>query len=113
VVICLEQGADLNMAQLMPLSLTVSCFSKIQTGFTFLVPAYPGSPGHWAIKRVYVCMYIISLAFPTHMVDSTHTQCGDSVDNTVEENSSVFSPIRVCWFSLVILQYAKYFWFSG
>ena len=45
VVICLERGADLHMAQLMPLSLTVSCFSKIQIGFTFLVPAHPGSPG--------------------------------------------------------------------
>jgi len=40
VVICLERGADLHMAQLMPLPLTVSCFSKIQTGFTFLVPAH-------------------------------------------------------------------------
>jgi len=39
--ICLERGADLHMAQLMPLPLTVSCFSKIQIGFTFLVPAYP------------------------------------------------------------------------
>jgi len=45
MVICLEQGADLHMAQLMPLPLTVSCFSKIQTGFTFLVPAQLGSPG--------------------------------------------------------------------
>ena len=44
VVICLEQGADLHMSQLMPLPLTVSCFSKIQIGFTFLVPAYLGSP---------------------------------------------------------------------
>ena len=33
MVICLERGADLHMAQLMPLSLTVSCFSKIQIGF--------------------------------------------------------------------------------
>jgi len=33
------------MAQLMPLPLTVSCFSKIQIGFTFLVLADPGSPG--------------------------------------------------------------------
>ena len=41
MVICLERGADLHMAQLMPLPLTVSCFSKIQIGFTFLVPAYP------------------------------------------------------------------------
>ena len=29
MVICLEQGADLHMAQRMPLPLTVSCFSKI------------------------------------------------------------------------------------
>jgi len=43
VVICLEQGADLHMAQLMPLPLTVSCFSKNQIGFTFLVPAHPGN----------------------------------------------------------------------
>jgi len=52
VVICLEQGADLHMAQLMPLPLTVSCSNKIQIGFTFLVPAYPGSPGKRAVKRV-------------------------------------------------------------
>jgi len=45
VVICLERGADLHMAQLMPLLLTVSCFSKIQIGFAFLVPAHLGSPG--------------------------------------------------------------------
>ena len=55
VVICLEQGADLHMAQLMPLLLTVSCSSKIQIGFTFLVPAYLGSPGQRAVKRVCVC----------------------------------------------------------
>ena len=42
VVVCLERGADMHMAQLMPLPLTVSCSSKIQIGFTFLVPAYPG-----------------------------------------------------------------------
>ena len=43
IVICLEQGADF-IAQLMPLPLTVSCFSKIQIGFTFLVLAHPDSP---------------------------------------------------------------------
>jgi len=42
MVICLERGADLHMAQLMPLPLTVSCFSKIQIGF-YLSGA--GSPG--------------------------------------------------------------------
>jgi len=35
VVICLERGADLHIAQLMRVPLTVSCFSKIQIGFTF------------------------------------------------------------------------------
>jgi len=44
MVICLQLGADLHMAQLMPLPLTVSCFSKIQIGFAFLVPTHPGSP---------------------------------------------------------------------
>ena len=58
MVVCLEQGADLHMAQLMPLPLTVSCFSKIQTGFFFLVPAHLGSPGKRAVKRVCVCMYV-------------------------------------------------------
>ena len=55
VVICLERGADLHMAQLMPLPLTFSCFSKIQIGFSFLVLAHPGSPGKRAVKRVCVC----------------------------------------------------------
>ena len=62
MVICLERGADLHMAQLMPLPLTVSCFSKIQTGFTFLVPAHPDSPGQRAVKRVCVCVLVGSLA---------------------------------------------------
>jgi len=61
VVICLEQGADLRMAQLMPLPLTVSCSSKIQIGFTFLVPAHPGSPGQRAIERV--CVTIMNLTY--------------------------------------------------
>ena len=54
MVICLELGTDLHMTQLMPLPLTVSCSSKIQMGFTFLVPAHPGSPGQRAVKRVCV-----------------------------------------------------------
>jgi len=54
MVICLERGAYLHMVQLMPL--TVSCFSKIQIGFTFLVPAHLGSPGQRAIKQVCVCV---------------------------------------------------------
>ena len=50
MVIGLDRDADLHMAQLMPLQLTVSCSSKIQIGFTFLVPAYPGCPGKKAVK---------------------------------------------------------------
>jgi len=61
VVICLEQGADLHTAQLMSLPLTVSVFSKIQIGFTFLVPAHPGRPGQRAVKRVCVCDRTASL----------------------------------------------------
>ena len=56
MVIYLEQDADLHMAQMMPLPLTVSCFRKIQIAFTFLVPAHPGSPGKRAVKRVF-CVY--------------------------------------------------------
>ena len=56
MVICLEQGADLHMAQLMPLPLTVSCFSKIQIGFTFLVPAHLGSPGKGPLNG---CVFVL------------------------------------------------------
>ena len=59
MIICLERGANLHMAQLMPLPLTVSCFSKIQIGFTFLVPAHPDSPGKRAVKRVCVCVCVL------------------------------------------------------
>jgi len=62
VVICLERGADLHTAQLiMPLQLTVSCFSKIQIGFIFLLPAHLGSPGQRAVKRVCVCVRVCAL----------------------------------------------------
>ena len=66
MVVCLERGADLHMAQRMPLPLTVSCFTKIQIGVTFLVPAHPGSPGKMAVKRVCVCVCVcvgVGLAF--------------------------------------------------
>jgi len=58
LTICLERGADLHIVQVMPLPLTVSCFSKIQIGFTFLVPADLSSPGQRAVKRVCVCVCV-------------------------------------------------------
>ena len=61
MVVCLEQGADLHITQLTPLPLTVSCFSKIQIGFTFLVPAQLGSPGKRAVKRECVCVCALIL----------------------------------------------------
>ena len=61
MVICLERGADLHMSQLMPLSLTVSCFSEIQIVFTFLVPSDPGSDRKRTVKRVCVCVCAQSL----------------------------------------------------
>jgi len=57
---CLKRGGDLHMAQLMPLPLIVSCFSKIQIGFTFLVLAYPNSPGIGPLNGC-VCVTVISV----------------------------------------------------
>jgi len=62
VVIRLERGANLHVAQLMPLPLTVSYFSKIQIGFTFLVPAHPGSPRKRTVKRMCVCACVCEAA---------------------------------------------------
>ena len=68
MVICLERGADLHMAQLMPLPLTVSCSSKIQIGFTFLVPAYPGYPGKEAVKWLLLLLLCLNIAlFYVHL----------------------------------------------
>ena len=74
MVVCLEQGADLHIAQLMPLPLTVSCFSKIQIGFTFLVPAHLGSPRKRAVKRVCVCVCVCAcfLTLMFHTVVHQH-----------------------------------------
>ena len=82
LVICLERGADLHMAQLMPLPLTVSCFSQIQIGFTSLVPAHPGSPGQRAVKRVCgcVCIIILCVHMPTVLL---MMDCQSSVVNAV------------------------------
>jgi len=60
MVICLERGADLHMAQQMPLPLAVSCFSKIQIGFTFLVPAHLGSPGKGPLNGC-VCVCFVNV----------------------------------------------------
>ena len=74
--ICLEQGADLHMAKLMPLPLTVSCFNKIQIGFAFLVLAHPGSPRQRAVKWVCVCARACVRVFLSHVI----AICFDSIE---------------------------------
>jgi len=76
VVICLERGADMHMAQLMPLPLTVSCFSKIQIGFTFLVLAHPGSPGKGSLNVcVCVCVCVCTTATSSSCLPSMISVC--------------------------------------
>ena len=84
MVICLERGADLHMAQLMPLPLSVSCFSKIQIGFTFLVPARKR-----AVKRVCVCVCTVPRVWCGED-DSWWAMAGDSnVDSSRRTQLSV------------------------
>ena len=71
MVICLEQGADFHMAQLMPVPLTVSCFSKIQIGFNFLVPAHLGSPGKGPLNGC-VCVCVCVLILSPCLAESLH-----------------------------------------
>jgi len=59
VVICLGQDADLHMAQLIPLPLTVSCSSKIQISFTFLVLAHPGSTIQRSVRWVLLLLLLL------------------------------------------------------
>jgi len=79
MVICLERGADLHIAQLMLLPLTVSCSSLI--GFTFLVPAHPRSPGQRTVKRVCVMLWAGTAG--------TDADCGDG--GTASEVSSLLA----------------------
>jgi len=72
MVIRLEQSADLHIAQLMPLPLTVSCFSKIQIGFTFLVPAHPCSSGIRAFERMRVCSAVAGYIWYNPTINLLH-----------------------------------------
>jgi len=78
-------SADLHMAQRILLPLTVSCFSKIQIGFTFLVPAHPGSRGQRAVKRVCVCVSVCVW----FMWRSTETAGSTAVPVAAEFESSI------------------------
>ena len=56
VVICLEQDADLHMAQLMPLPLTVSCFTHTHTHLTALCPGLPRWAGTRKVKPIWILL---------------------------------------------------------
>jgi len=107
VVSCLERCADLHTAQLMPLPLTVSCFSKMQTGFTFLVPAHPGSPRQRAVKWVhvwregpnYACthkcrkVWICGIFWHNYMIQQTNTQKSHNY-NTFQNHNDTTGNLR-------------------
>ena len=66
MVICLERGADLHRVQLMPLPLTVSCFSKSRLVLPFWYWLTPGSSGKRAVKRACVCVSVC--VFSVHVM---------------------------------------------
>jgi len=83
MVICLEQGADLHMAQLMLLPLTVSSFSKIQIGFTFLVAAHLGSPGKRAVKRVCASAVLVGVVLTVPAIQPLPGLTSATVDSSM------------------------------
>jgi len=85
----------------MPLPLTVSCFSKIQIGFTFLVPADPGSPRQRAVN-VCVCVCVCHVEIKTfggllgfigrHVSnDLAHARPPDQTDKTLCDLKSLLT----------------------
>ena len=77
--ICLQQGADLHIAQPMPLPFTVSCSSKIQIGFTFLLLAHLGSPGQRAVKRVCVTIFKCTSCHQQEHVELQSAKCSQRI----------------------------------
>ena len=95
VLICLERGADLHIAQLMPLPLTVCCSSKIQIGFSFLVLAHLGSPGRRAIKRLHVCTYLLTA--PMFCVHSNRRIINIDDDSDDDDDGVYYSDCIRSW----------------
>ena len=90
MVICLERGADLHMVQLMPLPLTLFSPVKSRLVLTFWYRLTWVVPDKGPLNGcVCVCVVVVVVVLTI--------RCGDSADNTVEENSSVFSLIRMHW----------------
>ena len=102
MVICLERGADLHTAQLMPLPLTVSCSSKIQIGFTFMVPAHLGSPGKRAVKWVCVCVWDVKPQLNQSISQSvSDCRCSGTTVSCVTSSTVAARPAAGCRTSTV------------
>ena len=111
----------------MPLPLTVSCSSKIQIGFTFLVPAHLGSPGKRAVKRVCVCVCVCSfINVPPFLLAQGYRQTFEAGEmrpiregqcklswgkhcNTCENPWPMFA--ELCALMLTCVMYDKFDWF--
>ena len=87
MVICLERDADLHMAQLMPLTLTVSCFSKIQIGFTFLVVLEKGP------LNVCVCVHAHARTKQQHVTFNLPTTLEYDLSFIVFQKHRLLSPL--------------------
>jgi len=106
MVICLELG-ELVQACIWPswchCHWLVSCFSKIQTGFAFLVPVHPGSPRKRAVKRVCVCMLLLLLLLPiTLMMLAVQSLECVRVQTIIYEQYDLWCRYLVHWFILMI-----------
>jgi len=75
------------MAQLMPLPLTVSRFSKIQIGFTFLVPAHQGSPGKGSLNGC-VCVRACVRLQHSELVHASYQTLLDNIAAAAASSSS-------------------------
>ena len=96
----LSSGARCRLAQLMPLPFTVSCFSKIHIGFTFLVPAHLGSPGHTAVKWVCVCVCVLSYCVPLAAADDFFDWL--AADDDKKSAKPFFLQLSIkCWLGLI------------
>jgi len=95
VVICLERGADLHTAQLMPLPLTVSCFCKIQIGLTFLVPAHPGSPGKGLLNGCVCVCVSLSVQYSRQYIQTYSTPTYIAYEKTRDNLKYIFSTRNV------------------
>ena len=94
VVICLERGADLHMIQRMPLQLTVSCFSKIQIGFSFWYRLIRVVPDKGPLNGcVCVCVFQgvhLPLCADAHVCGLEFMYCG------VQLSAVHSTPVRAC-----------------